>query len=120
MCVLFILLSRTDVTARPGVVSSYTAKRSVGVGYNFTRLTVFDKQNGQSGNQRLSRHVIARAAKEVARATVNTKDECEVDPVTSPSFGSFHTYVDVVDADFAEKGARCVKPFHFYGDPRVR
>ena len=75
ICVLFVLLSRTDVTARPGVVSSYTAKRSVGVCYNFTRLTVFDKQNGQSGNQRLSRQVIAWAAKEVACATVDTKDE---------------------------------------------
>ena len=109
-----------DIATRPWVVGGYTAKRRVCIGYNFTRHTVFYKQNGQSGYQRLSRQVIARAAKEVARATVNTKDECEVDPVTSPSFGSFHTYVDVVDADFAEKGARCVKPFHFYGDPRVR
>ena len=72
---LLVWLSWTDIATRPGVVSGYTAKRSVGVGYNFTRLTVFDKQNGQSGNQRLSRQVIARAAKEVARATVNTKDE---------------------------------------------
>ena len=72
---LFVLLSRTYVTTQSGVVSSYNAKRSVGVCYNFTRLTVFDKQNGQSGNQRLSRQVIAWAAKEVAGATVNTKDE---------------------------------------------
>ena len=63
---LFVLLSWSDVTTRPGVISCYTAKGSVGVGYNFTRLTVFDKQNGQSRNQQLSRQVIAWAAKEVA------------------------------------------------------
>ena len=52
--------------------------------------------------------------------TYHEEDKCEVDPITSPSFGPFHTYIYVVDADFAKKGARCVELLHFYCDPRVR
>ena len=46
--VLFILLARSDVATRPGVIYCYTAKGCVGVGDNFTRLAIFNKQNGRA------------------------------------------------------------------------
>ena len=72
---LFILLVRSDVTTRPWVIYCYTAKGRVGVGDNFTRLAILNKQDGQSVNQQLSGQIVARAAKEVPSATVDPEDE---------------------------------------------
>ena len=75
----------------------------MGVGDNFTRLAIFNKQNGQSGNKLLSGQVVARTTKKEPGGTVHPKDEGEVHPVASLRFRSFHSHVDIVNTYFAKK-----------------
>ena len=75
----------------------------MGVGDNFTRLAIFNKQNGQSGNKLLSGQVVARTTKKEPSGTVHPKDEGEVHPVASSRFRSFHSHVDIVNTYFAKK-----------------
>ena len=51
---LFVLLARSDIATRPRIVHSNASKRRMGIRDNFTRLAVFDKKNGQSGNKRFT------------------------------------------------------------------